>query len=133
MQRTHTTKTICTISVLTVMLALQQCAGKKEVPFTYPKVVTAEMRPAFDEQFQRGHALYEINCSGCHTQVVNGKKVIPDFTRDQLIGYMLRMRYPSHRKPLHETFISRQELMDVELFLKHRKPSGCSMTTPPKP
>ena len=114
-------------------IVLQQCATSKEAPYTFPEANHTDVRGDFTVQFERGEVLYRSSCGGCHNKHVEGRTVIPDFSLAQLLDYEMRMQYPSHGQRLHESKVSKEELDDIQVFLRYRKPSGYPVAPPPVP
>lgn len=108
----------------TIVLLLPRCGSQKEFAFDYPPNITADSQTVFVQHFKKGHVLYDLNCATCHTQVVDGKKVIPDFSLPQLLDYEMRFQYQPHEEPLKETRVSVQDLDDIQVFLQYKVRSG---------
>jgi mono/diheme cytochrome c family protein len=115
---------IALLAMASMVLLLPRCGAQKEMAFDYPPNITADSQQVFVQHFKKGHVLYESNCARCHTQDVNGHKVIPDFSLPQLLDYEMRFQYQAHEEPLKETRVSVQELDDIQVFLQYKKPSG---------
>ena len=129
----RTDKTLL-IALMGLVMLFSRCHGAKEVPHTFPSAQeAADIRGDFREQFDRGAVLYAENCGGCHNMKVGNKLVIPDFSLPQLLDYEMRMQYPSHGDRLTEARVTKEELDDIQVFLKYRKPSGHPVAPPPMP
>lgn len=95
--------------------------GQKRVEYEYPEDVIADTaRQSFVKQFKQGLALYKIGCAKCHTTIVKGKEVIPDFSVPQLMDYEIRI-WPQHQEQLGDTQITDDELAKIVLFLRYKK------------
>lgn len=120
-----TTMKPAAIAAMLAILALLQCCGsQRELAFDYPPNLAPDSQLVFVDHFKQGHILYDENCARCHTKVVNGERVIPDFTIPQLLDYEMRFTYPAHEEPLREVNVSAKELDDIQLFLQYKRPSG---------
>jgi len=53
------------------------------------------------------------------------KKLIPDFTPEQLIGYELRVTNPQHESNIPETTVSAEELGYIMTFLNYKRRVVC--------
>lgn len=93
----------------------------------------ADIRGDFDEQFERGRILYNGNCGGCHNLKINGRMVVPDFSLPQLLDYEMRMQYAAHGDRLSEARVSKEELDDIQVYLRFRRPSGHPVAPLPVP
>ena len=93
----------------------------------------ADIRGDFDEQFERGRILYNGNCGGCHNLKINGRMVVPDFSLPQLLDYEMRMQYAAHGDRLSEARVVKEELDDIQVYLRFRRPSGHPVAPLPVP
>ncbi len=109
---------------------LMQDTAKKdtEILFDYPDDILEKDKPAFEKSIKKGKILYEINCERCHSPVVNGDTIVPDFSLPQLMDYEVRIQYPAHGEVMRETDVSVEELDVIVDFLRYKKRSG----VPPK-
>lgn len=106
------------------LLLFPRCSTPRDMTFEYPPNIPVDSHQVFVGHFKKGHALYEANCAGCHTQEVNGTKVIPDFSLPQLLDYEMRFQYEAHEDPLKETRVSVAELDDIQTYLQYKTRSG---------
>ncbi len=104
-------------------LCLFGCATKKPELYVYPSGIVEEKKAEFVQYCEKGKALYKIHCAKCHTTVVNGKEVIPDFTPIQMDAYNMRLGTIKHQATLTERNIPEEELEIVLFFLGHKKPN----------
>jgi len=95
--------------------------GRNKVPYEFPAAMAADVRADFAKQCDKGLALYELNCGKCHTSVVKGKKVIPDFSDDQMEAYKIRVLNPRHEEELPETSVTSEELSLIFTFFTYKK------------
>ncbi len=107
----------------TALLILFGCASAKPELYIYPSGIVEEKKAEFVQYCEKGKALYKIHCAKCHTTVVNGKEVIPDFTSVQLDAYSMRLGSVKHQATLTERNIPEEELELVLFFLGHKKPN----------
>jgi len=104
-------------------LCLFGCATQKSELYVYPSGIVEVKKAEFVQYCEKGKALYKIHCAKCHTTVVNGKELIPDFTSVQLDAYSLRLGSVKHQAALTERNIPEEELELVLFFLGHKKPN----------
>jgi hypothetical protein len=112
------------ILVLLSCIALMQCKAPQEIPYELPDAMVANVKIEYAKQCDKGKILYDINCASCHTTIVKRKKLIPDFTSEQLVGYELRVTNPQHEDNIPETTVSTEELGYIMTFLSYKKKSG---------
>jgi hypothetical protein len=112
------------ILVLLSCIALIQCKVPQEIPYELPDAMVASVKLEYAKQCDKGKILYDINCASCHTTIVKRKKLIPDFTPEQLVGYELRVTNPKHENSISETTVSTEELGYIMTFLNYKKKSG---------
>jgi hypothetical protein len=96
---------------------------EKRLAFFHYKVIekSETVKAGFMQQCDKGQILYEINCGGCHTKTVRGKKVIPDFSPEQLKGYELRLTNSQHENKLTDESMTAEELGLIMTFLNYKK------------
>jgi hypothetical protein len=104
-----------------ISIFLIQCSSPKEVTHEFPSAMEASVKTEYIKLFDKGQVLYNLNCGGCHTQIVKGKKIVPDFTPDQLKGYELRITNAQHEKNLTDDSITEEELGMIMTFLSYKK------------
>lgn len=96
---------------------------KKEakVAYEFPESMAAPVREAFTKECDKGQALYNLACAGCHNKVADGKTIVPDWTSAQLVGYELRVLNPRHEAGIPEEQVSAEELGFIMTFLTYKK------------
>lgn len=126
----------CIIVSLIVYLAgcsiAQECNAQKKVPYEFPDAMSEAVRTEYIKLADKGQVLYDINCGKCHNVEVKRKLVIPDFTREQLIGYELRVSNPKHESEIPETTVTAEELGLIMTFLNYKKKNDPLMPFVPK-
>ena len=100
---------------------LVKCTSQKNVAYEFPAEMAEPIRVEYVKQCDKGQILYNMNCAGCHTRKINGKKVIPDFTAAQLVGYGIRLTNTRHESTLTDTTVSEEELGLIMTFLSYKK------------
>lgn len=115
--------------VLLSCIVLMRCRAPQEIPYELPDAMVANVKSEYAKQCDKGKILYDINCGSCHTTVVRRKKMIPDFTPEQLVGYELRVTNPQHENSITETTVSTEELGYIMTFLSYKKKSGIVLAT----
>jgi hypothetical protein len=114
-------KQVFVISLFMSSIWTVQCTSQKSISYEFPEAMGQTVRADFIKQCDKGQILYEINCGGCHTKKINGKKVIPDFTPDQLKGYELRVTNAKHETHLTDESVTAEELGLIMTFLNYKK------------
>ncbi len=83
-----------------------------------------EVRTAYQKMCDKGQILYEMNCARCHNVKVKGKWVVPDFTKDQINGYEIRVGNRTHEGALTDEAITSEEIGLIATFLLYKEPAG---------
>lgn len=112
---------ILSFAIITILLTFDQCTSQKKIQYDLPEAMAPNIKADYLKQCEKGRILYEINCAGCHTKKVNGKRIIPDFKPEQLVGYELRISNPSHESGIPETNVSAEELGLIMTFLSYKR------------
>jgi hypothetical protein len=116
-------KYINTIIFFVICVFSVQCSSQKKVAYVFPPEMSESVKAGFIQQCDKGQILYEINCGGCHTKTIRGKKVIPNFSPDQLKGYELRLTNSQHESKLTDESVTAEELGLIMTFLSYKKKS----------
>jgi hypothetical protein len=114
------------ISIIASLLFCVCCAVQKTVTIDLPPEMLPHVKPHYESECARGQVLYDLNCGKCHTTYVKRKKIVPDFTEDQLRGYELRLTNKKHQAELTDSVVSEEELSVIMTFLRYKtrnKPS----------
>lgn len=106
---------------LVAISAMAACSTSKYVAHDFPKEMAAPIKVEYIKLYDKGQILYNMNCDKCHTKVVKGKRLVPDFSPEQLKGYELRVLNPQHESGLPEENITAEELGHVMTFLTYKK------------
>ena len=117
-------KPFIVLTCITGLVLLQQCANQKSPAIDYPPDMVADSQRVFAQHFEKGEILYRLNCAKCHDTLVDGRKVVPDFSLPQLLDYEMRFQYASHENRLREVDVSIAELDDIQHYLRYKKRSG---------
>jgi reverse gyrase len=100
-------------------------AQKKVVKAVYthdfPKEMVPHVKEAYTKLFEKGKILYGINCAKCHNTIVKGVEVMPEFTKEHLAQYELRLQNPKHEEELTEMRVNAEELQQITIFLTYYK------------
>jgi mono/diheme cytochrome c family protein len=102
------------------------CASRKKTEYNFPEQMLPHVKVEYQKQCDRGQVLYNINCAKCHTTKVRGKKIIPDFSPGQLVGYALRVTNSRHEQSLTDTTVTEEELALIMTFLSYKKKNNMS-------
>ena len=120
----RTTFTIVALAIITIILPAFAGGNKKKdtkVAYEFPATMAPTVRDAFAKECDKGQALYNLGCAGCHNKVEHGKTIIPDWTSTQLVGYELRVLNPKHEAGIPEEQVSAEELGYIMTFLTYKK------------
>lgn len=115
---------IVALAIITIVLPAFAGGGKKKelkVAYEFPETMSPAVREAFTKECDKGQALYNLGCAGCHNKIVDGKTIIPDWTSAQLVGYELRVLNPKHEAGIPEEQVSAEELGYIMTFLTYKK------------
>ena len=112
-----------TISLLLAgVVCFQSFAGdKKKETYVFPDAMAQPIRDEYTRLCDKGKILYEINCEKCHTTVAKGKKIVPDFTEEQLGAYSIRVANAKHEENVSESNVSAEELALITTYLTYKK------------
>lgn len=110
------------IPYIVLILWLCCCKSPAVLPFQYPDDLPETDKKQFTTQFYEGEKLYAMHCAGCHNIKLKNRDSIPTFSLPQLMDYEIRFQYPVHQDSMTEEKISPQELDEITLFLRYRKP-----------
>lgn len=105
-------------------IVLMHCKVPQEVPYELPVAMIPTAKIEYAKQCDKGKILYDINCAQCHTTTLKRKKIIPDFSIEQLTAYEIRVSTPEHESNIPETTVSAEELGYIMTFLSYKKKSG---------
>ncbi len=109
--------------ILLVSISSQATAQKKnKMQFEFPKEMAADVQAAYLRMCEQGYLLYQLNCSGCHSEKKGRKETVPDFTVDQLEAYKIRVMNPTHEDRLPETTLTSEELSLIVTFFTYKRP-----------
>jgi mono/diheme cytochrome c family protein len=116
-----------TVFITLALLCFAQKKGNK-YGYDFPQEMAPDIKDAYTKICDKGQALYNLNCAGCHNIPVGKKSIIPDYTPEQLKGYELRVINPKHENDLPDTKVTAEELGNICTFLLYKKKN----TTPIK-
>jgi hypothetical protein len=116
-------KILQTISVIVLgVVAMQSYAREKQKEvYEFPEAMAQPVRDEYTRLCEKGRILYEINCAKCHNTVVKGKKIVPDFTEEQLGAYSIRVANAKHEEQVSESNVSAEELALITTYLTYKK------------
>lgn len=109
------------ISILVSAIVLFACTAQKEAVYELPEAMLPHVRVEYKKICDKGEALYQLNCGGCHNQKMGRKKVIPDFKPEQLTGYTLRISNARHESSMPDSLVTEEELGQIMTFLNYKK------------
>ena len=99
----------------------QKKVAKAVYTHDFPQEMNASVKEAYLKLFEKGRILYEINCAKCHNTTVKGVEVMPEFTKEHLAQYELRLQNPKHEEELTEMRVNAEELQQITIFLTYYK------------
>lgn len=106
---------------LTFLICSLACATQKMIGYDFPNEMNQDVKKSYTSLCDKGQILYDINCGKCHTKIKYGKKIVPDFKPEQLVGYGLRISNARHESSLPDTLVTEEELGLIMTFLKYKK------------
>ncbi len=111
--------------------ALMSCATRKYTPVAdFPPEMAENIRTEYMKIWEKGKVLYGMNCAECHNQKVGRRMIIPDFSREKLEGYELRVSNRQHEENMPDERVTAEELSQICVFLSFRKKTGIPMQPP---
>lgn len=109
-------------AILLGIVCMQSYAREKQKEiYEFPEAMAQPVRDEYTKLCEKGRILYEINCSGCHNTIAKGKKVVPDFTEEQLGAYSIRIANAKHEEHVSESNVSAEELALITTYLTYKK------------
>ena len=108
------------IPFIVSLIFLVCCAVQKTVTIDLPTEMLPHVKTHYQAECARGQVLYDLNCGKCHTTYVKRKKIVPDFSEDQLRGYELRLTNKKHQAELTDSVVSEEELGVIMTFLRYK-------------
>lgn len=113
-------KTLLVIS--SAAICFNALAGdKKKETFVFPDAMAQPVRAEYAKLCEKGKILFEISCGKCHSKIVKGKLVIPNFTEEQLGAYSIRVANAQHEENVAESSVSAEDLTLITTYLTYRK------------
>lgn len=91
---------------------------------SFPPEMSEEVKKTYIKLFEKGRILYQVNCAKCHNTKVNGVEVMPEFTKEHLAQYELRIQNAQHEEALSEMRVNAEELQQIMIFLTYYKKAG---------
>jgi hypothetical protein len=108
--------------VAATLILLFACAiSKATIEYDFPNEMAEPVRTEFLKICEKGKILYDINCAQCHNIKKGRKKLIPDFTSDQLKGYEIRVSNAQHEENMPDEKVTAEELGLISTFLLYKK------------
>lgn len=91
---------------------------------SFPPEMKEDVKVQYIKLFEKGRILYQINCARCHNTKEKGVELMPEFTKEHLAKYELRMQNPEHEEELNETRVNAEELAQIMIFLTYYTKAG---------
>ncbi len=102
-------------------LLIVACTSQKKIQYELPEAMLPHVKVEYVKRCDQGQILYNMNCGKCHTTVVKGREIIPDFKPEQLTGYTLRVSNARHESSMPDSLVSEEELGIIMTFLSYKK------------
>ena len=99
----------------------QKSQQKIDYTHSFPAEMNNEVKKQYIPLFEKGKILYQINCAKCHNTKVNGVEQMPEFTKEHLAQYELRVQNAKHEEELTEMRVNAEELQQIMIFLTYYK------------
>ena len=98
-------------------------AQKSKVVYVhdFPSQMEADVKAQYVKLFEKGRILYQLNCAKCHNTKVKGQELMPEFTKEHLANYELRLQNMQHENELTESRVNAEELQQIMIFLIYYK------------
>ena len=110
------------ISVFAIFcIGIVECTTQKKIDYDIPQGLSETNQTEFVKQFSAGKTLYDLSCAKCHNTKVGRKKIVPDFSPQQLEKYNMKFRSPQHMNELKSRNVSDAELRQIFFYLKYKK------------
>ncbi len=93
----------------------------------FPAEMSAPVQQSYTQICDKGKALYQMNCSPCHTTKKRGKELIPDFTPEQLESYQIRVANQIHEPIMNDEQLPAEDLGLIMTFLTYKPKSGVTV------
>lgn len=123
-KKAKTTTVLLFITAAFIAASFVACKTTQKIAYEFPAAMAPPIQAQFATLANKGAVLYGINCAGCHNPTIRGRKVIPDFSPEQLTGYELRVSNPQHELAMPDTKVTAEELAAISTFLTYKKKSG---------
>lgn len=108
------------IILLLIIAGITACHTTKKMEYDFPLAMSPKVRQGFTEICDQGNMLYNKNCARCHNTLVKGRKVIPDFAQEKLIGYSIRISNARHESSMPDSLVTEEELGQIMTFLTYK-------------
>jgi hypothetical protein len=118
-----------TASLLILILGIVviACVPQKKIYYEFPPEMLDNVKVQYAELCEKGRALYQINCAGCHTTKKGRKEIIPDFTSVQLEAYQIRIANATHEEKVSEEKVTAEELSYILTYLNYKTKSNVTL------
>jgi thioredoxin-related protein len=116
-------KIIATVLLSTTAFIMVCIAQQPKGMYThnFPAEMDASVKDQYVKLFEKGRILYQMNCARCHNTKVKGIETMPEFTKEHLAKYELRLQNPQHESDLNEEKVTAEELQQIMIFLMYSK------------
>lgn len=119
--------TLCIVAGFTTISLAQKKVTKAVYTHDFPSQMSEAVKNSYIKIFDKGKILYDINCAKCHNTIAGGIEVMPEFTKEHLAQYELRIQNPQHEESLSEMRVNAEELQQIMIFLTYYKKAGAEI------
>ncbi len=110
--------------VICALILVPLACHQQKILFELPTAMKEEVKTEYRQMCEKGALLYTTHCGGCHDKGSGRKRVIPDFTPEQIKGYEIRVLNKLHESAMPDSLLSADELVLISTFLMYKIPSG---------
>lgn len=109
------------VAFVAISYLLMQCHTQKKVAYNVDMEALKKINPELESQINEGMLLYKKNCTSCHGIFTDGKKGIPNFSKEQLDDYRANFVKKDKKNHAFAKNVTQEEIDKILLFLSLRK------------
>lgn len=103
------------------LLIYSACKMQSKALYKLPDEMLPHVKVEYEKLCNKGQSLYLLTCNNCHNKGSKRKIIIPDWTSNQLSGYVLRVSNRQHEEHMPDSLVSEEELGIIMTFLAYKK------------